>query len=536
MARFYPRAPGLNTPKSERIVREALESLPKSWRVFHSVAWQVPKRSRVFDGEADFVLIHPKHGMVVLEVKGGVLEVRDGTWFQRDVSGGAWRQLRQSPFEQAKSAMYDLLEYLGNHVPGLAGMPATRAVVMPVVSHPGGLGPDMPAEMIIAKDQLADIAGALDSLLRYAKLEADLPTEHVDAITALLAPTVRIQTKIGTELRETDQRLIELTGEQTRVLDLLRRHRRALITGGAGTGKTILAIERARRLAIDGAKVLLTCYNRPLGDHLAEETSDYPGVKAQSFHAFGRHLVGRAGLVVPPNAPPEWFSDDLPEMLPTAAERTETSFDAIVVDEGQDFSPAWFTALQLLLEDPDEGPMYVFADANQAIYVDDWEPPFDDEPFPLDLNCRNTLPIAEKVAAVIGAEPLSMGADGLPPQFIVAESDREVRSVLDQAIGRMLSDEGVRPDQITILCDHRRIVNDLQGSIVGGTTVGALGSNGVVAETIHRFKGLEDDVVFVVLDEVETPQQQALAYIGMSRAKGLLVVVGSASLKAALQW
>jgi superfamily I DNA and RNA helicase len=282
--------------------------------------------------------------------------------------------------------------------------------------------------------------------------------------------------------------------------------------------------------------VLLTCYNRPLGDHLKAELSDCPGATAQGFHALGLHLVAKAGLVVPPNAPAEWFQTDLPEMLPVAAERLELSFDAIVVDEGQDFTPEWFTALQLLLTDPDDGPVYVFADENQAIYVDGWESPFEGEPFPLDLNCRNTLPIAEKVAAVIGAEPQSLGADGMPPQFIVAEGQDQILVVLNKAVAGMLEDEGVKPEQITILSDHRALADELQGSVLGGASVGDLRSQGLVAETIHRFKGLENDVVIVALDEVETDQQRALAYIGMSRAKGLLVVVGSSSVKTAIGW
>ncbi|MEN8234745.1 MAG: NERD domain-containing protein [Actinomycetota bacterium] len=536
MPHFYPHSPGPDTPGSERAAWRALESLPKSWRVFHSVAWQVPKRSRMFDGEADFVLVHPKYGMIVLEVKGGLLDVRGGTWLQRDASGGAWHELPRSPFEQAKGGMYDLKAYLERAVPTLGNLPATRAVVLPAASHPGDLGPDMPVEMTIAKDNLRDLPAAINRLLAYARIEADLTKDQVEAITNLLAPTIRIRTTIGTELGETAQQLIDLTAEQVRLLDLLRRHRRALITGGAGTGKTVLAVERARRLAAEGARVLLTCYNRPLGDHLAEEIADLPGVTAQSFHAFARELFSEADVDIPVRVSEEWFNENVPDLLMTAIERTGVVFDAIVVDEGQDFFPRWFMALQMMLEDPDDGPFYVFADPNQAIYVDGWESPIDEEPFPLDVNCRNTLPIAKKVAAVFGDESASLGVDGMAPQFIVADSDEEKFEALDVAIGRLISDEGVRPDQITVLGSHRRPVDEGKGKVVGGVKVGSLGSDGLVVETIHRFKGLENDVVFVVLDGAETPQQKALAYIGMSRAKALLIVIGSRATKKALGW
>ncbi|MEN8041759.1 MAG: AAA family ATPase, partial [Actinomycetota bacterium] len=497
MPHFYPHTPAQGTPRSEKVVWNALEALPKSWRVFHSVAWQIPKRTRVFDGEADFVLIHPKHGMIVLEVKGGLLEVREGAWYQRDVRGGPWHELPRSPFEQAKGAMFDLKKYLDSAVPGLRNLPATRGVVLPAASHPGDLGPDKPPAMTIAKDELRDMPEAIDRLLAYAKIEANLTNDEINGITNLLAPTVQIRTKIGTELGSVEQQLLDLTTEQTRVLDLLRRHRRALITGGAGTGKTVLAIERARRLNDEGAKVLLTCFNRPLGDYLADSTKDMEGVTAQSMHAFASHLFGEAGIDMPLRVSAEWFKENMPDLLMTATERTGITFDAIVVDEGQDFFPRWFMALQMLLEDPDDGPFYVFADANQTIYQEEWESPIEGEPFPLDINCRNTLPIAKKVAGVIGAEPLAMGAEGMSPQFIVANSEDDVHTALDLAIGKLISEENVRPDQITILSDHRAPIDALVGTSLGGSKVGVLGSGGVTAETIYRYKGLENDVVFV---------------------------------------
>lgn len=537
MPRFFPDRPSEDTPRSERVAWQALEALPNSWRVFHSVAWQIPKKSRVFDGEADFVLLHPKHGMIVVEVKGGLLEVRDGSWYQRNASGGSWHRLPRSPYDQAKGAMYDLRHYLEQAVPGLTSLPSSRAVLLPAASHPGDLGPDKPPEMTFAREDLRTLPAAVEKLVSYARLNADLTSDQMTGITSRLAPTVTIRTTIGTELAAAERELLDLTAGQIRVLDLLRRHRRALITGSAGTGKTVLAIERARRLADDGARVLLTCYNRPLGEHLESATADSPNITGSNFHSFGRRLLKDAGYEdLPLRVSAEWFREHMPELIMKAVETTGVSFDAIVVDEGQDFTPEWFMALQILLDDPDNGPFYVFADPNQAIYVEGWEPPIDDAPFPLDINCRNTLPIAEKVAAVYGHEPAALGASGLAPQFIVANEDNEKLEVLEIAIKKMITEEDVSPGQITVLTSHRRHADALQGRVVGGTLIGPLGTDGVVAETIHRYKGLENDVVFVALDDVKTAQQKALAYIGMSRAKSLLIVTGSKAAKRAIGW
>ncbi len=536
MARFYPPRPNPDTPKSEIETWKALESLPNSWRVFHSVAWQVPKQKRTFDGEADFVLLHPKHGMVVLEVKGGLLDVRDGVWFQRNVSGGNWRELSRSPFDQAKGAMYDLQKYLATAVPGLGEIPATRGVVLPAASHPGVLGPDMPAEMLFAKADLRSLDEGVERLVSYSRITADLSRALIDGVTNLLAPTITIRRTVGSEVNDVEDQLLQLTDRQVGVLDLLRRHRRALITGGAGTGKTVLAIERARRLAAEGNSVLLTCFNRPLGDHLAEATADLEGVRGQSFHAFARWLFGEAGLDMPKSPTPEWWAEELPDLLFTAKDNLGVAFDAVVIDEGQDFRPAWFMGLQMLLEDPDEGPFYVFADPNQSIYIDDWESPIEAEPFPLDINCRNTIQIAKKVANVMGMEAASLGVDGIAPQFIVAATPQEKLAALGEVIRGLVQDEGIEPSQITVLGSHRRPVDEGKGTIVGGVRAGSLGSGGMVVETIHRFKGLENDVVIVALDKVESDRHRALAYVGMSRARALLVVLGSKEVRKAIAW
>ena len=224
MATFYPQQPAKNTPRSELDVWRGLDALPNSWRVFHSVGFQMPKGNRVFDGEADFVLLHPRHGFIVLEVKGGTVGVENGNWYQVS-RGGARHSLSQSPFDQAKSAMYDLRTYLEPVVS--TQLPCGRAVVLPAASHPGSMGPDAPAEQIISKDELHDMTTAIESLVLYSKLKADLKPEAVSAITQLLAPTRKLNVLLRTTIDESNRALIELTDRQIELLNFLRHQRRA---------------------------------------------------------------------------------------------------------------------------------------------------------------------------------------------------------------------------------------------------------------------------------------------------------------------
>jgi superfamily I DNA/RNA helicase len=310
-----------------------------------------------------------------------------------------------------------------------------------------------------------------------------------------------------------------------------------VIYGAAGTGKTVLAIERARRLAGEGHRVLLTCYNRPLGDHLALELEEHEGtITAKSFHALGLWLVASSGAEVPDNPDTAWFETRLPELLPGAAKNLGFEVDAVVVDEGQDFHSEWFLALQLLCADADTAPFYVFTDPNQTIYNGSWEPPFTEPAFDLDINCRNTNQIAAKVSAILGQSGPTLGVDGPEPSFVTVPTDDDRIPTVIEILKNMLSLEGLRPEQLTVLSRRRATADDLRGSTVGGHLLDKPGGKGIAVDTVHRFKGLESDVVVATMPELANDNDKRLAYIALSRAKSFLVVVGTEAVKAQLAW
>ncbi|MCL1599812.1 MAG: NERD domain-containing protein, partial [Actinomycetia bacterium] len=145
MATMYPpRMPGDASP-SERPVYGALEKLPDPWRVFHSVAWQSLRNGRQGDGEADFVLIHPSHGLIVIEAKGGSIQITDGEWFTSGKGGLA----RIDPFEQAVSSKHALVNYLKDSIPDLPWIESGHAVWFPEIKVDGDLSAAAPDELIL---------------------------------------------------------------------------------------------------------------------------------------------------------------------------------------------------------------------------------------------------------------------------------------------------------------------------------------------------------------------------------------------------
>jgi hypothetical protein len=535
MAVMYPRDPPARANDAELRVRHALESLSDHWVVLHQVQWQSVRNGRPGDGEADFVLVNSNHGMLVVEVKGGGVRLQAGRWSSLDRHGA--EHSTRDPFEQATSSKHALVGFLKQR--GVSTLPAGHIVVFPDLRELGGLGPAAPREISWTRADLKNASAAVEQAVRHWGMLSAIPVEYVKRIRSLLAPTLFAHPLLRETVGDVNEELIRLTGEQIVVMSGLKRNRRAIVFGGPGTGKTVLAAEHARRLSREGFSVLLTCYNRPLADALSSSVESQNGdgeILVGTFHNVCSAMAREAGF---PNHSAKgrvWWETDLPGLLPQAAEILDRHFDAIIVDEGQDFDPTWWLALQLTLSDPDDGPIYVFSDAQQAIYRQGWQPPFEQPAFDLEINCRNTLPIARRVADVFGGTCTTLGTGGPEPRFHVAGTPREVGEKLRQALDELIGEQGLSNEQLVVLSGKRDVVDVLRGQTLGDHLMVAPGGRGIPVETVHRFKGLESDIVLLVFSSFADGQDNALAYIGMSRARAHLEVIGPAWLAERLGW
>ena len=155
-----------------------------------------------------------------------------------------------------------------------------------------------------------------------------------------------------------------------------------------------------------------------------------------------------------------YFEEKMPSLVPSAV--TGEPWDALVIDEGQDFSGLWFLALQLCLADSSHSIVNVFADANQNIYRTDWEPPFEADPVMLDVNCRNTNQITERVNATIGLDSEALGADGPNPRWHHSNSAEEAVGIVLSRCQELIKSEGVEPDQLAVLATERWLIDQLR--------------------------------------------------------------------------
>ena len=539
MPRLYPEElpeSVLSNPRrnAERKTYKALNNLQDRFRVFYSVAWQARQydTDAPQDGEADFVIAHPDLGVLVLEVKGGAIEfdAKSGGWTSTDRHGKA-HPMDEDPADQARRSRYTLFNKLKD-MPGWNDRWLTigQAVVFPdVCVNRKGLRLDLPREVVFDHDDIERIRESIRRTFEYYSAKdgrsGELGQDRMQIVERLLGRSIHLLTPLGVELEYEDERLIELTDQQTRLLDFIDTRRRATIRGCAGSGKTMLAVEKCRRLADQGFDVLLTCFNEHLADYLKDRVPC--GVDVRHLHGLCRDLTDRANV-----ARIDGAAD--PNALLGAVDVLGPCYDAVVVDEGQDFEEAWWLPLESLLRDSDEGIFYVFSDDNQNLYRS-WDRipgVLDEAPFPLAENCRNTQRI-HRVFSSFHYDPESIrcpGPEGRPVRSHLYRGDRHQKKMLSKLLYHLVVEGRVKESNIVILTPRKQERSCLRArSKIGQftlTTSSCPAPNHIQVSTIHSFKGLERQAVIITeIDRYASPQLNRILYVGCSRARTELILL-----------
>jgi hypothetical protein len=542
------------------VYRALMEQLPKDVLVIHSLAWTYKTRQgQLVEGEADFTVFFENAGFLTIEVKGGGVAYNgtSGMWSSIDRKGIA--HPIKDPFRQARKERFAVLDQIKGHAEWRKWhgrrIQAGHAVFFPDLDSRAPLvGPDRPADIIGTKGDLEHLRAWINGAISFwiGKEPFDpLGTLGLSLIEAIFCRSIEVRPLLAQTLHAEEQIRIRLTAQQARALRILGGRKRAVISGGAGTGKTLLAAEKVRRLAAEGQKVLFLCYNRPLADALRRSISQMSNVQVLTFHQLcesraaqvqrehGRDLLSEAALAYPGA---DRFNVQMPFALALSNEVLAQKFDAIVVDEAQDFSDEYWFAIEELLKDPKHGALYLFTDPNQALYRRHANLPVKDDPFYLTTNCRNTVYIHQAAYRYFRGEPTD------PPDIEGTELVRITgRSVEDQAahiareVSRLVAREGVRPAQVVILVLGRpknQFYDELAKHSLGktsGWSIEVHDAGRVLMDTVKRFKGLEAAIVFLWLPFApnDVDDREAL-YVGLSRAKSIIYIVGTEDSCAAL--
>lgn len=541
-----------------RFYEACATQLPDDVVVIHSAGWIYrDNQGRVREGEADFTILSPHSGVFAVEVKGGGVsfDAQSGEWHSLDRNGQ--RNRIKDPFRQASSERHALLDQLKGHSlwRQWQGRRLTlgHAVVLPDINDSAPLlGPDRPREIIGVSSDLRTLSNWLERVARFWRGQGEeaLGTQGIRLVEDILCRSIEVRPALRATVDDVEQQRIRLTANQAKVLRTIGGRRRAVVSGGAGTGKTLLAVEKARQIAREGLSVLLLCYNRPLADALALALHDEPRIQTLSFHQLcdrrirqvlqstGRNLLDEASEAYPGTSDKHLFDVLMPYALALSNEVLEEQFDAIVVDEAQDFSDEYWFAVEELLRDEVSGYLYIFIDENQTLYPRHGNLPVGDEPYHLTSNCRNTAPIHEAGYAFYTGEPID--APELPGpsvERIALETDEAQAETIAQRVRQWLSEEGLNPTDVAVLVAKRPkamwydLLQQQSQSIGVHWAVEAPARNrGVLLDTVARFKGLEAQAVVLWLgDDVVHKGEWETLYVGATRAKSLLCIVSTPS-------
>lgn len=551
---------GRRVPTAEADMFQVLEEqLPDDeYQAFFSVHLQPSRKPRT--GEIDFCLVHRERGILVIEVKGGVVSYDGGKSGTTDKSG-RFHHHKMTPEAQVERTSHILRGGIENlsrwsgrklEVGWMVAFPETE-LDQPFESAA------LPPELALYSSDMDNLPAKIDGAYNYwgRKASGGLALngfEH-ELVTNYIQPSSKAQRRtLRRELDSIENDEIDLTPVQLTTLVQLRSRSRIEVCGGAGTGKTVVALEHARWLADSGRKTLITCYNLLLGKYLEQQVEGHENLTAMAWETFCRRSIERAGVSfssVPPNDPAAitpYYDELMPRALQDAylGDTDLDYYDAILVDEAQDFRLGWLTeGLELALKAQTDSVFCMFRDPQQGIFRKPDDLPGDFEEVPMVVNERNTKEIHEFGGRFNerSSDTFVGDRDGRPVEILEAGTPRDLQKQLSRVLHRLVEDEGIDPYDIAVLSGGNRERGPLANvEQVGNFTLTddffAGGSKQIFFDSIHRFKGLEK-LVIILIDLgkhlAEDKARESVIYVGATRAKGHLVVIESAEVIAKLK-
>jgi hypothetical protein len=533
----FPMLPTDSTAE-RRLYEGFLEQLGPEYVVYHSVDWVLAGTRGPNEGEADFVIAHPVDGILVLEAKGGRLTYDPSTrrWSQSGRTGS--HVLDEDPFHQARDEMHSLREILSAQQGWSRWMPSYGyGVAMPDGSYDGDAHPAAPHAVVIDHGDMNRLASRVREVMAYWRRPGrTFGAEGMERLARALGFAVEIRTPLKLEFDEEDRKIVELTDDQAWILSFIAHRERAVVTGPAGSGKTLLAIQIARRIAESGRTTLLTCFNRRLAEYLRSSTEGVAGLDVAHFHELCARTAREAGLTLPavsvePGSP--YFERELPDLLARAASRLEPRYDAMVVDEAQDFREWWWPSLLSLHRRPDDGMLYLFADDNQNLYGGAL--PVADAKTrcpPLPANLRNTKAIHDFVSVFYtgGTRATAKGPPGRSPEILGYRDDDDLAHLLAVVLHNLVEGERVPLEDIVVLTPSGKEKSRLRSRerVDGFRLSDAVEPGAVLTASVHGFKGLERPVVILAeLGDKHLEDLGSYVYVGGSRARNHLIVLAT---------
>lgn len=509
LAVLFPRSLPLWVTRDTRraaeikVFNKCKDELDDDWFIFYSRPWWgLNSTGGEKDGEADFILVHPNLGILFLEVKGGQIAYssEDAKWSSVDRHGV--RHNIKNPMQQAVTCRHQLLEKFKTNKEWPRGRVIAHYGVVftdtidPKMEFIGGYESDL---FCHSQEFENDFVNWIETRLTAHVGESEIGPglSGIKCIEKTISAPIEMRTTLSRRFEsELDEMNDYLTGVQAMTVFGLEQENRAVIEGGAGTGKTVIACELAARAATSGSKTLLTCKSLTLVEELRIRTKD-----------ISPHILKILTI-----------EDSL---------ALEESFDLIVVDEGQDIEWDRWPLLERKLVSR-QSKLFCFMDSNQAIYriATDLVSRLSAKHVTLRVNLRNTQNIAKLTNKLYeGPLPTVVGPEGQITQFTFEDDFSKLIQKISTEVKFLVEKENLRESDIGIISDDlnllRKIEQSLKSNSILTTKCISRQFNAVTIDSIRNFKGLEAKHVILIVNN-EAGNSRELSYVGVSRARNSL--------------
>ena len=525
---LIPESPRFETPSEQQVWEILRDQLGDDDVLMAGVRVSDERK----DHEADLLVLMPDHGIVVIEVKGGSVWHDQGWWIQR---GAGPEPI--DPVGQAREAAYALRDFV-RHDPawGSRGLVAwSHCVATPASAFPSDFStPDLPRHALHAKGDLTHLVGRLRHTAAKQAQGKAIPDRDAAWQTVHVLQGRRTSFDPNAAVEERLMRVDRLTEEQATLLKVTRLIPRVEVRGGAGSGKTVMALQQAKQLSAGredqpSQRVALLCYSLGLAAYLKREVETWPRRQRPAyvgtFHDFGRQWGAPDG----DREDSAFWEETLPALMSDLADGLSDGhrYDAVIVDEAQDFADSWWKPVLKSLRDEEQGGVYVYSDENQRIFARFGRPPVQLVPLVLDHNLRNTAQIHQAFGPLAPSRMVPRGGDGPPVRFVAADV-ADALDAADDEVERLL-DDGWDPGRICLITTGHRHPVQLERTAHHGQEGywrTFWEDDDVFYGHVLGCKGLERPVVVLcVNDDGSRDRAREKLYVGMSRATDLLVVV-----------
>ncbi|MET0321781.1 MAG: ATP-binding domain-containing protein [Duganella sp.] len=500
-----------------------LADLP--YRVYHGVHWTNVEQGYSVYGEIDFILVAPNGRLLLIEQKSGFLsETPDGLIRHyegkpRKVANHILRSIKGLTERFGSELSIDYLLYCPDYV----------------VRNPNLAGID-PRHILDAnsKHKLAH------TIRETLPIDEPQPGDKFDKVTRFLSNMLSLRPDPSSMIGNAAGMVARLSGGlSTWARRLEFSPFRLHVMGTAGSGKTQLALAEYSDAIEAGLTPLYVCYNRPLSDHIEKLVP--AGGKVTSFHMLSDAFSRAQGTIPDYSAPDVW--EKIEAQMMASELPPEWRYDVLIVDEGQDFSPAWRDILLRMLKP--EGRAIWLEDPNQNLYGRD--------PVPLpgwvtlhsDTNYRSPRQIIDMLTSIGAVQmPVEAGSpfrgadieeltypDG-DTDAMLAQTRRAVTMCLAAGFARhdiaIASFRG-REKSVILHMDQLSDAHTLKSFTGAYDLFGTpeYRDGGLLAETVYRFKGQSAPAIIFTEIDFEQVDERVLRklFVGMTRARLKLVLV-----------